>query len=126
MAKKYNMDKIALDLLTCHTDIEVCEKNNISVATLFRLKKNDEFKNKVNEIKENLFSKTIKKSQAYCLEALDTLMEIVRDKEASAGHRITASCKILEFGQNMNEMETIKKKLEELEKRINENEENEL
>ena len=126
MAKKYNVDKIALDLLTSHTDIEVCEKNNISVTTLFRLKKNDEFKNKVDEIKENLFSKTIKKSQAYCLEALDTLMEIVRDKEASAGHRITASCKILEFGQSMNEMETIKKKLEELEKRINENEENEL
>lgn len=123
MAKKYNIDKIALDLLTSHTDIEVCEKNNISVATLFRLKKNDEFKNKVDEIKENLFSKTIKKSQAYCLEALDTLMEIVRDKEASAGHRITASCKILELGQSMNEMETIKKKLEKLEKRINENEE---
>lgn len=126
MAKKYNVDKIALDLLTSHTDIEVCEKNNISVATLFRLKKNDEFKNKVDEIKENLFSKTIKKSQAYCLEALDTLMEIVRDKEASTGHRITASCKILELGQSMNEMETIKKKLEELEKRIKENEEIEL
>lgn len=122
MAKKYNIDKVALDLLTCSTDIEVCKKNNISVTTLFRLKKDDNFKNKVDEIKESLFSETIKKAQSYTLEALNVLMEIVRDKEAPINTRLNASYKILELGQNMNDKEVILKKLESLEEQIKENE----
>lgn len=123
MAKKYNMDKIALDLLTCHTDIEVCEKNNISETTLFRIRKNDDFKKIMEETKEKLFSDTIKKSQSYSLEALDILMEIGRDVKVSPNARINACGKILDLGQAMNDKEVILKRLEELESRLADNEE---
>lgn len=124
MAKKYNYEKIALDLLTSKNNIEVCEKNNISEATLFRIRQNKDFIDILEVTKEKLFSDTIKKSQAYCLEALDILMEIGRDDTVSPNARINACGKILDLGQAMNDKEVILKRLEELEKRFEENEEN--
>lgn len=123
MAKKYNYEKIALDLLTSKNNIEVCEKNNISETTLFRIRKNDDFKKIMEETKEKLFSDTIKKSQSYSLEALDILMEIGRDVKVSPNARINACGKILDLGQAMNDKEVILKRLEELESRLAENEE---
>lgn len=123
MAVKYNREQIALDLLLCPSNLEVCKKNNISEATLYRLKKEETFINILNEHKTKLFTKTINKAQAYSLEALEILMKIARDKEAPHNTRVNASCKIIEFGQSMFDQETILKKLEELEREINKGEE---
>ena len=59
MASKYNKEQIALDLLLCSSNLAVCKKNNISEATLYRLKKEDDFIEILNNQKEKLFSNTI-------------------------------------------------------------------
>ena len=121
MASKYNREQIALDLLLCSTNLEVCEKNNISETTLYRLKKDENFQKLVNEQKEKLFSETMRKAQAYSLEAIEILMSIAKDPEAPQSSRVSASSKILELGQCMYDQEIITKKLEEVEKWLNEN-----
>lgn len=120
MASKYNREQIALDLLLCSTNLEVCEKNNISETTLYRLKKDENFQKLVNEQKEKLFSETMRKAQAYSLEAIEILMSIAKDPEAPQSSRVSASSKILELGQCMYDQEIITKKLEEVEKWLNE------
>lgn len=127
MARKYNYDKIALDILTCKTNKEVCKKNRISDATLYRLKQTDELNEALDRVKENTFGEAMKKAQVYCREAMDILVEIATDETNNKGHRLTAACKIMEFGKSMNELETVKKqmdiykkKVEQLEELVNE------
>ena len=123
MASKYNREQIALDLLLCSSNIEVCKKNNISETTLYRLRKEEDFIKILNEHKERLFNNTINKAQAYSLEALEILMSIARDEETPQNTRVNASCKIIDYGQSMFDQETILKKLEALEREINKDEE---
>lgn len=126
MAVKYNREQIATDLLLCSTNLEVCKKNNISETTLYRLKKDKEFQKVLTEQKEKIFNKTMIKAQAYSLEALDILMEIARDGDAPQSSRVSACNRVLELGQTAFDQDVILKKLEEVEKRINETKENEL
>lgn len=123
MASKYNREQIALDLLLCSSNIEVCKKNNISETTLYRLRKEEDFIKILNEHKERLFNNTINKAQAYSLEALEILISIARDEETPQNTRVNASCKIIDYGQSMFDQETILKKLEALEREINKDEE---
>lgn len=123
MAGKYNKDKIALDLLLYPSNIEVCKKNNISETTLYRLKKDTEFQKILTEQKEKLFHNTMTKAQVYSLQAIEILMEIAKDKKAPCSSRVSASSKIIEYGQSMFDQEVILKKLDEVERKINEEKE---
>lgn len=120
MVKKYNREQIAIDLLLCSSNLEVCKKNAISETTLYRLKKDKSFQELVNKQKEKLFSETMRKAQAYSLEAIEILMSIAKDEEAPQSSRVSASSKIIELGQCMYDQENITKKLEEIERWINE------
>lgn len=125
MKSKYNIEQIALDLITLSTDIEVCEKNNISTTTLHRLKNKEEFQNILKEYKEKMFDEMRKTAKAYTLQALSILMEIAKDKEVSASSRVSACGKIIEIGQTAFEQENILNKLEDIERRLGKNNDDE-
>ena len=117
MGKKYNLEQISLDLLTCSSNLEVCKRSGISETTLFRIKQREDFKEILGKQKEKLFGRTMEKAQVYSLEALTILMEIAKNKEAPPSSRVSACSKVLEFGQTAFDQEVILKKLEELERR---------
>ena len=122
--RKEKMEVIALDMLTITSLEEVAAKNGISVSTLYKLRQQDTFiqilKNKKNEI----FGDVTNKLQGYSLEALNSLIEIVRTAEKDAD-RISAIRIILDGAKAAYERDEIMPKLAEVEQLLKTAEEQE-
>lgn len=116
MVAKLNWENIAMHILTTGTYEEAAEKSGVSKATLYRLRKDPEFQNIINQVKNNLFQDTMKKAQAYSMESLETLRTIMNDCTATDSSRVSAARTILELGLNSVEQEMILSKIEELER----------
>ena len=114
---------IAVDSLLM-TDKELCENHKISLATLYRTKTTDKYKQARRKAQQDIYAANIAKAQGYSTEALDTLREISKDTGATAGARVTACSKLLELAQSHYEQEAIVERIEKLEA-ANEKPENE-
>ncbi len=115
---KLNKEQIALNLLTCPTIKEAAEKSGVSVTTIFRLKRTDDFKTILKTVKDNMFNEAMNKAQGYCLESLEILRTIMNDKVATDSSRVSAARTLLELGVTMFENENIVQKLQDLERRL--------
>ena len=60
---KLNKDNIAVCILTTSSYEEAAEKSGVSKSTLYRLRKDPEFQETVNRIKNDIFQDTMKKAQ---------------------------------------------------------------
>ena len=113
---KLNKDNIAVCILTTSSYEEAAEKSGVSKSTLYRLRKDPEFQETINRIKNDIFQDTMKKAQVYSMESLGILREIMCDSEATDSSRVSAARTILELGLNSAEQEQIISKLEEFER----------
>ena len=113
-----NKELIALNLLTYPTSKEAAEKSGISIATIYRLKKDKVFQKILQEVKDSLFQETMRKAQGYCLESLEVLREVAKDKNATDSSRVSAAKAILELGISLYENENIIQRLDEIERRF--------
>lgn len=113
---KLNRENIAMCILTTSTYEEAAEKSGVSKSTLYRLRKDPEFQEIINQVKNNMFQNTMKKAQAYSMEALEVLRKIMNDGAATGSSRVSAARTILELGLNFAEQEMILAKIEELER----------
>lgn len=113
---KLNRENIAMCILTTSTYEEAAEKSGVSKSTLYRLRKDPEFQDIINQVKNNMFQDTMKKAQAYSMESLEVLRKIMNDGAATDSSRVSAARTILELGLNSAEQEMILAKIEELER----------
>lgn len=113
---KLNRENIAMCILTTSTYEEAAEKSGVSKSTLYRLRKDPEFQDIINQVKNNMFQDTMKKAQAYSMESLEVLRKIMNDGAATDSSRVSAARTILELGLNSAEQEMILTKIEELER----------
>ena len=113
---KLNKDNIAVCILTTSSYEEAAEKSGVSKSTLYRLRKDPEFQETVNRIKNDIFQDTMKKAQVYSMESLGILRAIMCDSEATDSSRVSAARTILELGLNYAEQEQIIKRIEEVER----------
>lgn len=113
---KLNRENIAMCILTTSTYEEAAEKSGVSKSTLYRLRKDAEFQDIINQVKNGMFQDTLKKAQAYSMESLETLRTIMNDEAATDSSRVSAARTILELGLNSAEQEMIIHKIEELER----------
>ena len=116
---KLNRENIAVCILTTSTYEEAAEKSGVSKSTLYRLRKDPDFQNIINQVKNNMFQDTLKKAQAYSMESLETLRTVMNDANATDSSRVSAARTILELGLNSAEHELIVNKIEELERMMN-------
>jgi hypothetical protein len=116
---KLDRENIALCYLTAPSLEKAYEMANVSKATLYRLRNQDDFKETVEQIKQRLFNDTLDKLQANCLTAVQALISIAEKEEATDGARINAAKTIIDFGINSVALNDITKRLDELERRIN-------
>jgi hypothetical protein len=116
--RREKMEVIAIDLLLLNGLDEVASKNHISPATLYKLRKNDDFKDILYEQKRRIFSEASSKMQGYTLEAVEALMSIIRSTHTQDANRINAIRILLDNSKGAYEREEVLPKLEELEKQI--------
>lgn len=119
--KKEQKERVALFLLTSKSLKEAAEKSEISISTLYKLRKQESFQQIVRQVKNNLFSSAMQKAQAYTLETLDVLRTIMLNESATDSARVAAGRTILEMGFNSYDTEEIIAKLTKLEEMLNEN-----
>ena len=115
---KLNKENIAMNLLTCTTLNEAAEKSEVSLSTIYRLRKDPTFQEIINQVKKSMFQETMQKAQGYCLESLEVLRTIMNDKAATDSSRVSAARTVIELGLNASEQEVIIQKILELERRL--------
>jgi hypothetical protein len=115
---KLNRENIAICILTCSTYEEAAEKAGVSKSTLYRLRREPEFQEVINQVRNSIFQETMHKAQGYCMESLEVLRSIMKDYTATDSSRVSAARTILELGLNSAEQEMIIRKIEELERRM--------
>ena len=116
---KLNKEKIATNLLMCPTYEEAAEKSGVSKSTLYRLRKKDaEFQEVLQSVKKDMFQDAMRKAQAYSMQSLETLKQIMDDQSATDSSRVSAARTILELGLNCAEQELILEKIDALERRL--------
>ncbi len=107
---RINKELVAVNLLTCATNKEAAEKSGVSITTLYRLKKDQDF--------QTVLQETMQKAQGYCLESLEVLRTVMNDKAATDSSRVSAARTILELGVTLHEDENIIQKLADMERRL--------
>ena len=121
--KTERKEKIAIDIINCPTLKEVCRKNNISEATLYRLRKEPDFREILNQKRIEMYESALNTAHSFGLDCVKRLMEIVNQEELPATARVNAAKVIIEMCSNYYDNAAILTRIEELEERYRENQE---
>ncbi len=121
--KTERKEKIAIDIINCATLKEVCEKNKISEATLYRLRKEAEFKEILNQKRIEMYEGALNAAHSFGLDCVKRLMEIVNQEELPATARVNAAKAIIDMCSNYYDNAAILTRIGELEERFRENQE---
>lgn len=111
----YRQEKAIMLLLKNKKMEEVAQELGISTKTLYRWLKQDAFKERFAEVRQELFNEALNSLKTLTKQAIDTLDDILRNgtKETS---RVTASKTVLELALRLKEVEELEQRVEELEK----------
>lgn len=121
--KTERKEKIAVDIINCATLKEVCEKNKISEATLYRLRKETEFREILNQKRIEMYEGALNAAHSFGLDCVKRLMEIVDQEELPATARVNAAKAIIDMCSNYYDNAAILTRIGELEERFRENQE---
>lgn len=118
--KTERKEKIAIDIINCPTLKEVCRKNKISEATLYRLRQEPDFREILNQKRVEMYESALNAAHSFGLDCVKRLMEIVNKEELPATARVNAAKAIIEMCSNYYDNAAILTRIEELEERYNE------
>ena len=104
-------------ILTTDTMEKAAELTGVTRNTLYRWLKDDLFAKELNIAKRQMVKQGILKLQQATRDAVKTLLEICRDKDAPASSRVSAAKEILSNTLNAIELEEIQERLKALEQR---------
>ena len=96
---KEKMEKIALDMLSCKTLKEAAERNGITDSALRRLRKRQDFKDILSEVRIKAFEGAFDRVCGAASESVEITLEIMRDREEPANVRLAAVKIILDLAQ---------------------------
>jgi len=111
----HKQEKAIMLLLQNKKIEEVAQELGISTKTLYRWLKQDNFRQRFNEVRQELFYEALEGLKTLTKEAINTLEDVLKNgtKETS---RVTASKTVLELALRLKEVEELEKRVEELEK----------
>lgn len=106
-------------LLTSDTIEKAAQKAGVTRKTLYRWMKKDIFVKELNQAKRQLVQHGILRLQRATKDAVKTLLEICKDKDAPASSRVSAAREILRNTLKSIELEEIESRLKVLEEDYN-------
>ena len=121
--KKERKEKIAIDIINCPTLKEVCKKNKVSEATLYRLRQESDFREILNQKRIEMYEGALNAAHSFGLDCVKRLMDIVNQEELPATARVNAAKVIIEMCSNYYDNAAISTKIEGFEERYRESQE---
>ncbi len=113
----------AIVLLVAGKNIETAAQClEINGSTLYRWRQQQDFKDALFRAKTQVMGEAISLLQNGAANAIKALTDIMKDKKAPPANRVTAARSIIEFSLKGHEIETITKRLDEIEERLKLNE----
>ena len=113
--RKERKEKIAVDIINCASLKEVCQKNKISAATLYRLRQELDFKEILNQKRIEMYESALNAALSFGSDCVIRLMEIVEQEELPATARVNAAKVIIEMCSSYYDNAAILARIEELE-----------
>mgnify|MGYP000396942388 FL=1 len=114
------MKKVIAALLATSTREEAAEKLGINSRTIRRYFDDPEFLKLYTEATKGIISNSTQQIQKSLSPAITTLKAIVEDKDANIHARVSAARSLLEYGIRLTEINDIGKRLDALEKLMEE------
>ena len=112
---KEKMEKIATDLITCSTFKEVAALNGISECSLRRLRKREDFKEILSEMRLSAFESAFDRIFAYASKSADKLIELMMDKTIPPSVQFAAAKEIISLMREHYDRKEIMERLKYLE-----------
>lgn len=113
-------EKAIMALLAEPTIKQAAETAGIGETTLHRWLNEEDFSKAYKTARKNALGQTISRLQQVTTEAVDTLKDIMANKESPASSRVTAARTVLEMAFKAFEVDDLTEQLEELEQYIKE------
>lgn len=106
-------------LVNSKTIRDASKQVKIPESNIYRWLKQKDFQAAYREAKRQTVSQAITLLQKSCTDAVKTLQDVMKDKEAPATSKVAAAKTILEISTKMVEQEEIISRIEELEELVN-------
>ena len=121
---RLNHESIAIHVLTCPTYAEAAVASGMSDSTLYRLRQTTKFQEALRKVKNRMYSEALTKAQVFSLGAIEALKGIMDNPCAVDSARVAAARTLLETGMAASELELILSRIDELERRMVDEKEN--
>jgi hypothetical protein len=106
-------------LLSSKSVEEAAQQARVSRTTLFRwLREDERFQGEYRRAGSQLMEEALRRLQQLCSEAVETLAEVMANREATAASRVTAARATLELTLKIEEHRSLVNRVELLETRL--------
>lgn len=113
---KNNKEQIILNALLAYPTVrEASEATSIPESTIYLRLRNDEFKNKYKEAKDQMLHSTTTYLQAKLQEATTTIIEIMNNTETASQVRLNAARATFDYCIRLTEQTELLRRIEALE-----------
>lgn len=109
------IDRAVGAVLACPRVEDAARRLGVDRSTLWRMSQDPEFRRRLREARARLNKEVVAALQANMLEAVQTLRDVMTDKQAPASARVSAATKIIELGLKAREQLELQGRLAALE-----------
>ena len=108
-------DAAILALLAATTVCEAAKMAGVHENTLYKWLGDERFSDQLRQARKHSFDLAISRLQSVAAEAVETLRDIMSDRDAPSSARVSAARCVLEMGLRKNELEDIVLRIERIE-----------
>jgi len=119
LGENVSRERAVIALIANPTIKGAAEECGIAEKTLHAWMKDYEFASKVRKAQAEIMQATIGRVLSTVSQAIETLVEVMTDREGSPGPRVTAAKALLEHSFKVYELESIQQRIDALEGRLN-------